>query len=232
MSCLPAAARYWREPQRAQRHVQHSTRPTGYVTFEPDPASWNNIRMAFENAAAIAYSLGRALVLPPKRHIYLLPGEWRGMEDFYSIDEIKRYGLQVLSFEEWFELEVDRADGRHREHPPPPEARQHPWERHVPDENFTVLTEYLRRVGQWPGWNLDAHCLLMGDSADGTDEADAAFCAGRMPVRNNVCVRDAWHLHFPVQWVCSQRSEHSHIKSYSTKPTAHDTAMTLLPVVR
>ena len=201
-SCLPSSARYWSESAQNEQHPSSSALPTGYVTFEPDPASWNNIRMAFENAAAIAYSLGRALVLPPKRRIYLLPKEWRGIEDFYNVDVIRAHGLQVLSLEEFFAREVDAPDGRHRMRPPPPEARQHPWERHVPQENFSVLIDYLRQVGHWPGWNLDSHCLLLG----GTSEADAVFCAGRMPVRNNARVQDAWHLHFPVQWACSQRS--------------------------
>lgn len=40
-----------------------------YLTFEMDFSGWNNIRIGFENMILLAHSMGRTLVLPPKRQI-------------------------------------------------------------------------------------------------------------------------------------------------------------------
>jgi len=40
-----------------------------YLTFEMDGSGWNNIRLGFENMMLLALSMGRTLVIPPKRQI-------------------------------------------------------------------------------------------------------------------------------------------------------------------
>ena len=42
---------------------------TKYLTFEMDGSGWNNIRLGFENMMLLAHSMGRTLVIPPKRQI-------------------------------------------------------------------------------------------------------------------------------------------------------------------
>ncbi len=42
---------------------------TKYLLFEMDRSGWNNIRLGFENMVLLAHSMGRTLVLPPKRQI-------------------------------------------------------------------------------------------------------------------------------------------------------------------
>ena len=37
-----------------------------YLTFEPDQGGVNNIRMSMETVMALAYAMGRVLVLPPE----------------------------------------------------------------------------------------------------------------------------------------------------------------------
>ena len=43
-----------------------------YLTFDPDPAGWNNQRMAMETVLVLAHSTGRTLVLPPEKEMHML----------------------------------------------------------------------------------------------------------------------------------------------------------------
>jgi hypothetical protein len=45
---------------------------TKYMTFEPDGGGWNNIRMAMESVIGLAIAMGRTLVMPPQKRMYLL----------------------------------------------------------------------------------------------------------------------------------------------------------------
>jgi hypothetical protein len=57
---------YWRDIPSDNRHVSPLKKrdgPPQYLTFEPDFGGWNNIRMAMETVVALAFAMGRTLVL-------------------------------------------------------------------------------------------------------------------------------------------------------------------------
>lgn len=87
-----------------------------FFTFEPDEGGWNNIRMAMETAVALAVSMGRTLVLPPKMRLYLL---WNGesddsnvigFSDLFHVESIQAEhaaaGLKVITFQQFLEQQA------------------------------------------------------------------------------------------------------------------------------
>jgi hypothetical protein len=118
---------YWNEPQgtrdqnfvspfsmqdgdEEQQNIGSKQRKRRYLTFEPDPGGWNNIRMSMEIIFAIAATTGRTLVLPPKAPFYLLGMGEKNARSFGSFYDTSKAAFQkefeVISMEEFFELEV------------------------------------------------------------------------------------------------------------------------------
>lgn len=109
---------YWNDPQgiRDQNFVSPFGRQAGeendrrYLTFEPDPGGWNNIRMSMEIIFILAATTGRTLVLPPKAPFYLLGMGKENARSFGSFYDISKASFQkeveVISMEEFFEREV------------------------------------------------------------------------------------------------------------------------------
>jgi hypothetical protein len=57
---------YWRDIPPDSLHISPFKRRDGttqYLTFEPDFGGWNNIRMGMETVVALAFAMGRTLVL-------------------------------------------------------------------------------------------------------------------------------------------------------------------------
>lgn len=63
---------YWSDIPSDNAHVSPFYSPSRYMTFEPDPGGWNNVRMSMESVLAMSVAMGRTLVLPPKQGMYLL----------------------------------------------------------------------------------------------------------------------------------------------------------------
>ncbi|KAH9260267.1 hypothetical protein BASA81_001437 [Batrachochytrium salamandrivorans] len=80
-----------------------------FLTFEPWPGGFNNIRMSLEMAAAMALALNRTLVMPPTYKMYL-----RGtsnFQDYFDYQDMKR-GMSVVTYQEFRALvNLDKADG-------------------------------------------------------------------------------------------------------------------------
>jgi hypothetical protein len=85
-----------------------------YLTFEPDEGGFNNVRMAFETAIALAVATGRTLVLPPRMGFYLLTDEKQkrkyrlGLQDFYDLGSIaaEHVGLEIMTLQEFLQSEA------------------------------------------------------------------------------------------------------------------------------
>lgn len=116
---------YWQDIPEDNRHVSpfHRKRKghiskDEYLTFEPDHGGWNNIRMAMETILALAFAMGRTLVLPPEKQLYLLSEKkhaQHGVEqktefsfaDFFHMDSIhqEHEGLDIITMDEFLKRE-------------------------------------------------------------------------------------------------------------------------------
>lgn len=104
---------YWNSPQGTRDEEFISPfKVTGkrkYITFEPDPGGFNNIRMSAENIFVIAAATGRTLVLPPPQNIYLLTDNTRTQkfDDFFPLySESLKKRFEVISTKDFFMLEL------------------------------------------------------------------------------------------------------------------------------
>mmetsp|Transcript_24180 Transcript_24180/g.59183 ORF Transcript_24180/g.59183 Transcript_24180/m.59183 type:complete len:1126 (-) Transcript_24180:1246-4623(-) len=105
---------YWNDPQGTrdqefQSPFASSEPETHYITFEPDPGGWNNIRMSTEVFFVMAAATGRTLVLPPKAPMYLLgtgAANARTFGNFYPLSnpDLKKR-VKVITMKEFVEKE-------------------------------------------------------------------------------------------------------------------------------
>ena len=80
-----------------------------FLTFEPDGGGWNNIRMAMESTIGLAIAMGRTLVMPPQKKMYLLQNNDKNQRkhfsvvDFFPIMEIAQEhpGFKVITTERY-----------------------------------------------------------------------------------------------------------------------------------
>lgn len=69
----------------------------GFLTFEPWPGGFNNIRMSLELAVCLSYLTNRTLVLPKPYSIYLLK-DTKGLDFFFDTDNL---GIKSISFSDF-----------------------------------------------------------------------------------------------------------------------------------
>ncbi len=89
-----------------------------YMTFEPDGGGWNNIRMAMESTIAMAIAMGRTLVMPPQKKMYLLGNKKDGQQhhfsfvDFFPIAEMAEdnKAFDVITMQEYLEEEAMKGN--------------------------------------------------------------------------------------------------------------------------
>ena len=164
-----------------------------YVTFEPDHGGFNNIRMAMETVLVLAHTMGRTLVLPPKKNMYLLgKGEKHqnqfSFNDFFHLDAIalEHQGLNIITMEEFLQRkgitgELKSIASGEVIKPP---GDQTDWSVRHQDP----LWRYLEKVGKFPeGWEPTS-CVAAFPSSDNPkdvqdlqDTMESILKEGRLP---------------------------------------------------
>jgi len=131
-----------------------------YMTFIPDSGGWNNIRMAMETIIVAAHAMGRTLVLPPGRDMYLL-GEGGGKQktifsfaDFFHLNSIdlEHAGIDIITTEEFLLREAMTGNLKSKSsglvsYPPHNRTK---WDGKGGKKE---LHEWLREVTLEPTWN-------------------------------------------------------------------------------
>lgn len=135
-----------------------------YLTFEMDDAGWNNMRLGLENVILMAHSMGRTLVLPPKRQMAHGMMDKNGskivsFQDFYDISAInnKQKGLNIITMEQFLEREA--VDGHLTDKNGnimyPPNNNQVKWN----NQPLQPLWDYIRNVSKSTKWH-PRNCVL------------------------------------------------------------------------
>jgi len=228
---------YWNDPQgnRDQNFEspfakladnEHKQR---YLTFEPDPGGWNNIRMSMEIIFSLAATTGRTLVLPPKAPFYLLGTGSENARSFGSFYDISKDAFQkeveVIAMEEFFRREIfsDKKGDKH--------LLDFLTDKEIQDLEDTQISKlciyrdgaknhcenlykYLRKEGYQPPLEAGQNCFVFDQDVfhgqEITDELKkrtSRFCGKeRTPVYYNQMMHEPKLLH----WDASQVNEGGH----------------------
>ena len=193
---------YWNDPQgrRDQDFVSPFATPFStesssqkyYLTFEPDPGGWNNIRMSMEIIFVLAAVTGRVLVLPPKAPFYLLgtgAQNARSFGSFFPLDHpqfAKR--VEVITMPEFIEREGSRllelSESDVESIKPVAEMCLHNQDSDISCEK---LYPHLREVGHQPPMNAQFQdCLVFdedyfkgNDISEDAEQRIKRFCGER-----------------------------------------------------
>ena len=170
-----------------------------FVTFELDEGGWNNIRMGFETAAALAVATGRILVLPPTQKMYLLDHPSLGLDQFYPLDNAELLRpLRVWSLERFLRWRRDlgltvptRPTSPNSTATTATQTQTEPsvsWDGSTLDE-LSVLHDWMRQHLTVPQWNY-RQCIVVippsihgGQPSNLTVPADKARTQGHKGAR-------------------------------------------------
>jgi hypothetical protein len=146
---------YWEthEHDYGQLSQWYNNAESRYLTFEPDTGGFTSQRMVLEQVIALAYALGRTLVLPPRQG--MRDGTLLSYDDFFDLRSNlsqKYKGLRIVTMEEFLQYVglpgyLRNAQGM---------ASLPPWNRVNWDSagDIGMLYDYLRTVGTVPlDWN-------------------------------------------------------------------------------
>lgn len=230
---------YWNDPQgERDQHFQSPFASVAdgdlkprYLTFEPDPGGWNNIRMSMEIIFTLAATTGRTLVLPPKAPFYLLGMGEKNARSFGSFYDISKDAFQkeveVISMEEFFEREVfSDQNGEKRlldfltdadiQSMKDNEISKLCLYREGAKNHCKNLYKHLRKVGYQPQLEAGQNCFVFDEDVfNGHEITDALkervdrFCGPeRSPVYYNQTMHEPDLLHWDASGVDASKGGH------------------------
>jgi hypothetical protein len=192
---------YWNDPQgtRDQNFVSpFKTHPESkvdltkkrYLTFEPDPGGWNNIRMSMEIIFVIAATTGRTLVLPPKAPFYLLGMGKENARSFGSFYHLAHPAFQkeveVISMSEFLQrekngvLQLGNDTAKVQQLTPVADLCVYKTDS---DVHCDFIFKHLRSIGYQPQLDAQKFCYIFdrdvfvgGTPSDETKEKVRRFC--------------------------------------------------------
>ena len=149
-----------------------------YMTFEPDGGGWNNIRMAMESVIGLAVSMGRTLVMPPDKKMYLLAKGGKkekkhfGFSDFFPMEQLanEHVGLNIITMREYLQTQAMTGHLKNKvtglvEFPP---GNRTDWDGGKPSE-YDELRFWLRTVTHTPLWHPNTCLPAFPQSGDHQD---------------------------------------------------------------
>ena len=162
---LAAEMIYWKDIPPDSLVQSPFYNPQRYLAFEPDHGGFNNIRMAMGTVLAMAYAMGRTLVLPPEKDMYLLGKKTSdgqrnkfSFHHFFPMQAIheEHVGLNIITMEEFLSQHgVLDQEGKAVF---PPKNRT-AWDG-AKANDLEGLFRWLRKVGKVTVWDPD-ECLAI-----------------------------------------------------------------------
>ena len=156
-----------------------------FLSFEPDHAGWNNMRMPFETVLVLAAATGRTLVLPNEKKIphsrqkeHAKKGEEQqykfSFQDFFHLHAIseEHSGLKIITIGEFLKRQAvaGKLYNKYTDEVAYPPGNFTIFEKGV-DFDWDFLHHYLRTVGVTPKWNPN-ECFLAIPSSPGQEAID------------------------------------------------------------
>lgn len=216
MSDILPALRYWLAERGPDPVIWAEPRPDRFITFEPDCAGLNNIRMAFECVVSIAVLTGRTLVLPPPQPWVFIDYDYDNnrpavtRSDFGRVFDLAalREFVPVLTTAEFLDRQAaalgvpdDVADQARDTTPIDPAAFQ-------PGEP-PAWARWLRDHARVPPWNplhtLFCHPDIRRVTLGGLD-LRSDFVDGRTLVEHDEAMHAIPVIHFPADHHSGLRS--------------------------
>jgi GDP-fucose protein O-fucosyltransferase len=180
-----------------QKKNKLSSPTESFLSFQPDPGGWNNVRMSFESMVVFAAATGRTLILPPRAPFYLLAWGKEGARtygNFWSMSSLERR-IPIISMKEFVAKYgtsiLGLSDERQRKEVEPL-ADMCLYQDGAPD-HCNNLWKYFHPVGRQPPFQVAKECLVFDENVfqgrpiRPSDEAKVTrFCGNeRTPIYYN-----------------------------------------------
>ena len=148
---------YWSDIKSDSKFLSPFYDENKYLTFEPDMGGWNNIRMAMETMFILAHAMGRTLVLPPEKKMYLIRDDSKGhktefsFNDFFHMDSVsnEHEGFNVITMEQFLTKTYKKLYTQDTKEVRIPPHNKLNWD----GESPINLYKFLQQVSKVPKWD-------------------------------------------------------------------------------